>query len=104
MSRAVVLGGGGGPVGVAREVGLAARLEQAACGSRCGLLRRHVQRFAGRRDVAHGRPTAELLATQHVITAGEAPRGTTDGALSPRCILPNARPCHPDATSRAWPP
>ena len=31
--------------------------------------------------LAHGRPTAELLATQHVITADEAPRGTTDGAF-----------------------
>ena len=31
--------------------------------------------------LAHGRPTAELLATQHAITEEEAPRGTTDGAF-----------------------
>jgi NTE family protein len=30
--------------------------------------------------LAHGRPTAELLATQHAIASEDAPRGTTDGA------------------------
>ena len=95
MSRAVVLGGGG-PVGVAWEVGLAAGLEQesvrlldadffvgTSVGSLVGAM------------LAHGRPTAELLATQHVIAAEGAPRGTADGAFGPRCILPNARPLPP---------
>ena len=81
MSRAVVLGGGG-PVGVAWEVGLAAGLEQE------GVRLLDADFFAGTSAgslvgamLAHGRPTAELLATQHVITDEAAPRGTTDGAF-----------------------
>ena len=37
--------------------------------------------------LAHGRPTTELLATQHVITAEDAPRGTTDGAFDPAPLI-----------------
>ncbi|MHB8375815.1 MAG: patatin-like phospholipase family protein [Dehalococcoidia bacterium] len=81
MTRALVLGGGG-PVGVAWEVGLAAGLEQedvrlveadlfvgTSAGSIVGAM------------LALGRPTAELLATQHAIAGDEAPVGTSDGAF-----------------------
>jgi NTE family protein len=81
MSRALVLGGGG-PVGVAWEVGLAAGLEEE------GVRLLDADLFVGTSAgsivgamLAHGRPTAELLATQHVISTEEAPRGTTDGAF-----------------------
>src|SRR5690242_2978314 len=81
MSRAVVLGGGG-PVGVAWEVGLAAGLEQG------GVRLLDADRFIGTSAgsivgamLAHGRPTAELVATQHVIRAEDAPRGAKDGAF-----------------------
>ncbi len=81
MSRAVVLGGGG-PVGIAWEVGLAAGLEQE--GVRLSDADLFVGTSAGSvvgAMLALGRPTAELLATQHVITETEAPAGTTDGAF-----------------------
>jgi NTE family protein len=81
VTRALVLGGGG-PVGVAWEVGLAAGLEQedvrladadlfvgTSAGSIVGAM------------LALGRPTAELLAAQHAIAGEEAPAGTTDGAF-----------------------
>ncbi len=81
MTRALVLGGGG-PVGLAWEVGLAAGLEQedvrlvdadlfvgTSAGSIVGAM------------LALGRPTAELLATQHAIAREQAPAGTTDGAF-----------------------
>ena len=81
MTRALVLGGGG-PVGVAWEIGLTAGLEQegvrlvdadliigTSAGSVVGAM------------LALGRPTAELLATQHAIADEAAPRGTTDGAF-----------------------
>ena len=81
MTRALVLGGGG-PVGVAWEVGLAAGLEQedvrlvdadlfvgTSAGSIVGAM------------LALGRPTAELLATQHAIANEPAPPGTTNGAF-----------------------
>jgi NTE family protein len=81
MSRALVLGGGG-PVGVAWEVGLAAGLEEE--GVRLLEADFYVGTSAGSivgAMLAHGRPTAELLATQHVIATDSAPRGTTDGAF-----------------------
>lgn len=81
MTRAVVLGGGG-PVGVAWEVGLAAGLE------RGGVRLLDADFFVGTSAgsivgamLAHGRPPAELLATQHVITDEDSPRGATDGAF-----------------------
>ncbi|MBI2723551.1 MAG: patatin-like phospholipase family protein [Chloroflexi bacterium] len=81
MSRAVVLGGGG-PVGVAWEVGLAAGLEQE------GVRLLDAEYFVGTSAgsivgamLAHGRPTAELLATQHAMAADAAPRGTIDAAF-----------------------
>lgn len=81
MSKAVVLGGGG-PVGVAWEIGLAAGLEEG------GVRLLDADYFVGTSAgsivgamLAYGRPTAELLATQHVITPGEAPAGTVDGAF-----------------------
>jgi NTE family protein len=81
VTRALVLGGGG-PVGVAWEVGLAAGLEQA------GVRLVDADLFVGTSAgsivgamFALGRPTAELLATQHTISNEEAPRGTTDGAF-----------------------
>lgn len=81
MSRAVVLGGGG-PVGVAWEVGLAAGLEQG------GVRLSDADLFVGTSAgsivgcmLALGRDTQELLATQHEINETEAPRGTTDGAF-----------------------
>ena len=81
MSRAVVLGGGG-PVGIAWEVGLAAGLEQE--GVRLSDADLFVGTSAGSvvgAMLALNRPTADLLATQHVITETEAPAGTTDGAF-----------------------
>jgi NTE family protein len=81
MSRAVVLGGGG-PVGVAWEVGLAAGLEEG--GVRLSDADLFVGTSAGSivgAMLAAERSTAELLATQHEITEAEAPRGTTDGAF-----------------------
>jgi NTE family protein len=81
MTRALVLGGGG-PVGVAWEVGLAAGLEQE--GVRLADADRFVGTSAGSivgAMLALGRPTAELLATQHAIANEPAPRGTTDGAF-----------------------
>lgn len=81
MTRAVVLGGGG-PVGVAWEVGLARGLEEG--GVRLADADLFVGTSAGSivgAMLASGRSTAELLATQHVITEEEAPRGTTDGAF-----------------------
>ena len=67
MTRALVLGGGG-PVGVAWEVGLIAGLEQE--GVRLADADLFVGTSAGSivgAMLALGRPTAELLATQHVI-------------------------------------
>ncbi len=81
MTRALVLGGGG-PVGVAWEFGLAAGLEQE------GVRLVDADLFVGTSAgsivgamLALGRPTAELLATQHVISNEPPPRGTTDGAF-----------------------
>lgn len=81
MTRALVLGGGG-PVGVAWEVGLAAGLQQedirlvdadlfvgTSAGSIVGAM------------LALGRPPVDLLATQHAISSEPAPRGTTNGAF-----------------------
>ena len=81
MTRALVLGGGG-PVGVAWEVGLAAGLEQE------GIRLVDADLFVGTSAgsivgamLALDRPTAELLATQHAIAGEQAPAGTTDGAF-----------------------
>ena len=81
MTRALVLGGGG-PVGVAWEVGLAAGLEQE------GVRLVDADLFVGTSAgsivgamLALGRPTAELFATQHAIADEAAPRGTTNGAF-----------------------
>jgi NTE family protein len=79
--RALVLGGGG-PVGVAWEFGLIAGLEQE--GVRLGDADLFVGTSAGSivgASLAFGRPTAELLATQHEIADRPAPTGTTDGAF-----------------------
>ena len=85
MTRALVLGGGG-PVGVAWEVGLAAGLEEE--GIRLADADLVIGTSAGSivgAMLALGRPTAELLATQHAISNEAAPRGTTNGAFdSPR--------------------
>ncbi len=81
MTRALVLGGGG-PVGVAWEVGLAAGLEQE--GVRLADADLFVGTSAGSivgAMLALGRPTAELFATQHAISSEAAPRGTTNGAF-----------------------
>ena len=79
--RALVLGGGG-PVGVAWEFGLVAGLEQE--GVRLADADIFIGTSAGSivgASLAFGRPTAELLATQHEIADNAAPRGTTDGAF-----------------------
>jgi NTE family protein len=79
--RALVLGGGG-PVGVAWEFGLIAGLEQE--GVRLAGADIFIGTSAGSivgASLAFGRPTAELLATQHEIADQPAPRGTTDGAF-----------------------
>jgi NTE family protein len=80
-TRALVLGGGG-PVGVAWEFGLVAGLEQQ--GVRLADADIFIGTSAGSivgASLAFGRPTAELLATQHEIADRPAPRGTTDGAF-----------------------
>jgi NTE family protein len=80
-TRALVLGGGG-PVGVAWEFGLVAGLEQE--GVRLADADIFIGTSAGSivgASLAFGRPTAELLATQHEIAENPAPRGTTDGAF-----------------------
>jgi NTE family protein len=81
VTRALVLGGGG-PVGVAWEIGLVAGLE------REGVRLVDADLFVGTSAgsivgamLAFGRPTAELLATQHAIADEAAPRGATDGAF-----------------------
>lgn len=79
--RALVLGGGG-PVGVAWEFGLVAGLEQE--GVRLADADIFIGTSAGSivgASLAFGRPTVELLATQHEIAENAAPRGTTDGAF-----------------------
>lgn len=81
MTRALVLGGGG-PVGVAWEIGLAAGLEHE--GVRLADADLFVGTSAGSivgAMLALGRPTAELLATQHAISDEAAPPGTTGGAF-----------------------
>ena len=81
MKRALVLGGGG-PVGVAWEFGLIAGLEQQ--GVRLADADIFIGTSAGSivgAALAFGRPTDELLATQHEIADQPAPRGTTDGAF-----------------------
>src|SRR4029079_16793570 len=81
MTRALVLGGGG-PVGVAWEIGLAAGLEQE--GVRLADADLFVGTSAGSivgAMLALGGPTVELLGTQHAIASEAAPRGTTDGAF-----------------------
>ena len=80
-TRALVLGGGG-PVGVAWEFGLIAGLEQE--GVRLADADLLVGTSAGSivgAALASGRPTAELLATQHEIAEAPPPRGTSDGAF-----------------------
>lgn len=80
MTRALVLGGGG-PVGVAWEVGLAAGLEQE--GVRLSDADLFVGTSAGSivgAMLALGRPSVDLLATQHAISNESAPRGATNGA------------------------
>jgi NTE family protein len=81
MSRALVLGGGG-PVGIAWEIGLAAGLAQEGVQlDDAGLI---IGTSAGSvvgAMLAHGRPAAELLATQHEIAEDSAPAGTSDGAF-----------------------
>lgn len=79
--RALVLGGGG-PVGVAWEFGLIAGL------AREGVRLADADLIAGTSAgsivgaaLAFGRQPEELLATQHEIAEGPAPRGTTDGAF-----------------------
>lgn len=81
MTRAVVLGGGG-PVGVAWEIGLAAGLEEG------GVRLVDADLFVGTSAgsivgavLALGRPTHELLATQHAISTEPPPAGTVDGAF-----------------------
>jgi NTE family protein len=81
MTRALVLGGGG-PVGIAWEVGLAAGLEQQ------GVRLVDADLFVGTSAgsivgamLALGRPTGELLATQYAISNEAAPHGTTNGAF-----------------------
>ncbi len=80
-TRALVLGGGG-PVGVAWEFGLIAGLEQEGLRlADAGLI---IGTSAGSivgASLASGRPTAELLATQHEIADAPPPRGTSDGAF-----------------------
>lgn len=81
MTRALVLGGGG-PVGIAWEIGLAAGLEEE--GVRLADADFIVGTSAGSvvgAMLAFGRPGADLVATQHAIEGGAAPRGTTDGAF-----------------------
>jgi NTE family protein len=80
--------GGGGPVGVAWEVGLAAGLEQE------GVRLLDADLFVGTSAgsivgamLALGRPTDELLATQHVIANDAAPAGTTDGAFDLSALM-----------------
>lgn len=87
MTRALVLGGGG-PVGVAWEVGLAAGLEQE--GVRLADADLFVGTSAGSivgAMLALGRPAAELFATQHAIADEAAPRGTVDGAFDLRPLI-----------------
>jgi NTE family protein len=81
MSRALVLGGGG-PVGIAWEIGLAAGLEHE--GVRLSDADLIVGTSAGSvvgAMLAHGRPAAELLVTQHAIAGEDAPAGATGGAF-----------------------
>ena len=81
MTRALVLGGGG-PVGIAWEIGLAAGIEQE--GVRLADADFIVGTSAGSvvgAMLAFGRPTAELVATQHAIERDAAPRGTNNGTF-----------------------
>ncbi|HEX5480917.1 MAG TPA: patatin-like phospholipase family protein [Dehalococcoidia bacterium] len=81
MTRALVLGGGG-PVGVAWEIGLAAGLEQG--GVRLADADLIIGTSAGSivgAMLAFGRPGAELFATQHAIERDATPRGTANGAF-----------------------
>jgi NTE family protein len=82
MSKRALVLGGGGPVGVAWEFGLIAGLEQE--GVRLAEADIFIGTSAGSivgASLAFGRPTVELLATQHQIANAPPPRGTVDGAF-----------------------